>query len=111
MSRPWMPLHIGDYLAETSHLSPAEHGAYLLLLMHYWNSGVLPNDDQELARIIRASPGEWSRMKRKIAAFFDEGWVHGRIEAELKKSQLPLELRKKGDFWEIVWSSSGQKQE
>jgi uncharacterized protein YdaU (DUF1376 family) len=42
MSQPWMPLYVGDYIADTAHLSCAESGAYLHLIMHYWRAGSLP---------------------------------------------------------------------
>lgn len=86
MSRPWMPLYVADYLADTMHLSTAQHGAYLLLIMHYWRAGMLPRDDETLARITRMSAGEWNAARPTIAALFEDDWTHKRIDAELAKS-------------------------
>ena len=50
----WMPIFIGDYLRDTAELSDAEHGAYLLLLMHYWQkNGEMGSDVERLARVAR----------------------------------------------------------
>jgi len=86
MSIPWMPLYIADYLADTAHLSAAEHGAYLLLIMHYFRNGELPKDDKKLQRISRMTAREWEASRETIAAFFDADWKHKRIENEIDKS-------------------------
>jgi uncharacterized protein YdaU (DUF1376 family) len=86
MKRPWMPLYVADYRAKTTHLGAVEHGIYLLLIMHYWQEGGLPNDDRLLARIACATDTEWRRSKPIIEAFFEPGWKHGRIEEELAKA-------------------------
>ena len=96
MKRPWMPLYIADYLADTAHLSAAEHGAYLLLIMHYWRKGGLPDDDAQLARIARMSPEEWSKVRPIIEAFFEPGWTHKRIEKELAEVKQRTEAGRKG---------------
>lgn len=83
-----MPLYIADYLAKTSHLSAQEHGAYLLLIMHYWKNGGLPANAQQLQRICRLDADAWEDAKVVLAEFFeiDNGWRHPRIEEELAKS-------------------------
>jgi uncharacterized protein YdaU (DUF1376 family) len=70
MSRPWMPLYVADYLADTAHLSAAESGAYLHLIMHYWQHGGLPDHDELLRRISRMTPQEWRLSKTILAGFF-----------------------------------------
>lgn len=86
---PYMPLYVADYLADAAHLSTLQHGAYMLLIMTYWQRGEpLPDQDNRLARIARMSGKEWQDNRADLAEFFDvEGgvWVHGRIERELEK--------------------------
>jgi len=85
----WMPLYIGDYLADTMHLGAREHGAYLLLIMHYWRTGPLPNDDAQLAAIARVDLRTWrASVGPKVLPFFrvsDTILQHTRIETELRR--------------------------
>jgi uncharacterized protein YdaU (DUF1376 family) len=86
---PYMPLYVADYLADAAHLTTQEHGAYLLLIMNYWQRGEpLPNDDTRLARIARLGPREWSRIRDTLSEFFEVGcstWSHSRIDSELAR--------------------------
>lgn len=86
---PYMPLYVADYLADAAHLTTIEHGAYLLLIMNYWQRGeALPNDDARLARIVRMTKREWARHREALSEFFEiDGtrWKHGRIAAELAR--------------------------
>lgn len=94
MSAPaWMPFYPADYLAGTGHLTRAQHGAYLLLILHYWSKGGLPSDDRLLARIARMSDREWKAESGILAEFFDDGWHHPRIEKELEKARTKSEKR------------------
>lgn len=79
----WMPFYIADYLADTGHLSTVEHGAYLLLIMHYWQNGGLPSDDVKLLRITRLPLKEWLSIRDTIADLFGDDWHHKRIADEL----------------------------
>jgi uncharacterized protein YdaU (DUF1376 family) len=86
MSRPWMPLYVADYLADTRRLTTLEHGVYMLLIMEYWQTGSLPNDDDALARIVGLPTKEWMKARKAVAALFQPEWKHKRIEAELQRS-------------------------
>jgi uncharacterized protein YdaU (DUF1376 family) len=81
----WMPLYIGDYLADTMHLNTQQHGAYLLLLFHLWRRGSLPDDDTALAKISGLSTKEWNGTRPVLEPYFKVNaglWQHNRVERE-----------------------------
>nr|WP_281277049.1 DUF1376 domain-containing protein [Mesorhizobium loti] len=88
-----MPFYVRDYLADTGDLSTLEHGAYLLLIMHYWQRGSLPDDNKKLASIARASPEQWADIRPNIEGFFAPGWRHERVDDELEKARKAYEKR------------------
>lgn len=70
----------GDaYLADTTHLTTEEHGAYFLLLLAAWRQGdcALPDDDHKLARITGLTIRKWKAIRPTILGF----WIgeNGRI--------------------------------
>lgn len=92
---PYIPLWTDAYIADTPHLSTIQHGAYLLLLMVAWRSkeGILPADDNYLAKCVGMTKGQWYRHKPVLEAFFtvevivDKGvskpfWVQKRLLEE-----------------------------
>src|ERR1700730_7187726 len=85
MKRHWMPLYIADYLAGTAHLSTVEHGAYLLLLMHYWSKGAPPSNDEIARRVTRMTSHQWAKSLPILKSLFSEGWRHERLETEIAK--------------------------
>jgi uncharacterized protein YdaU (DUF1376 family) len=81
----WMPVFIGDYLADTMHLTTEQHGAYLLLLFHLWRRGSLRDDDAVLAKISGLGETAWNLHRPALAEFFkihDGLWQHGRVDKE-----------------------------
>lgn len=87
----WMPMYWADYLADTTHLTTEQHGAYFLLIGTYWRQGrPLPNDDKKLAQITRLSHADWIKVREEILCFFvaKNGRLHHkRIDQELKKAK------------------------
>lgn len=67
-----MPLDTDKYLADTTHLSTLEHGAYMLLLMASWRLPIpaLPDDDRILAKYARMGPRTWAKIKPAVMAFW-----------------------------------------
>lgn len=89
----WMPLYIGDYLSDTMHLNGAEHGAYLLLLMHHWRNGPLPDDDKSLAAIARTDTAAWVEVGPVVRAFFNPD-----ADGKLVQKRLVEERAKASDI-------------
>lgn len=83
---PYMQLYIADYLADTMHLSTEEHGAYLLLMFNYWQTGrAIPKN--RLAKIARVSDSRWAELQIALKEFFEddgENWIHLRIERDIE---------------------------
>jgi len=85
----WMPIWIGDYLADTRRLTTEQHGAYLLLIFDYWRQGPLPNDDAALAQIVGLPEGRWKKHRPTIERFFQlKGgqWHQKRIDREIEQA-------------------------
>lgn len=108
MKRAWMPLYVGDYLGDTGHLSTSQHGAYLLLMMHYWRKGELPDDDKQLAAITKLPLRIWMDSKETLQAFFYEGWKHKRIDTELARMEKISVRRSEAGYKGGIRSAMGR---
>ena len=94
----YMPLWIGDYLGDTMELSQSDHGAYLLLLMHYWRRGPIPNDRKIIYGITRCSNERhyknatnilnkyFKLVTTQLADPLTAQWRHSRADQELLKA-------------------------
>ncbi len=86
---PYMPFYVADFKADTAHLTLAQRGVYMELIMNYWQTGkALNNADERLASVVGLQRSNWLKIKYLLAEFFSidgDIWTHGRIEAELEK--------------------------
>lgn len=88
MSLPWFPFNIKDFLANTKRLNTEAKGAYLCLMLDYYEQEKgAPDDDDVLAAITELPLDAWKRHRKVIEPMFDihDGrWFHSRIDAEIK---------------------------
>jgi uncharacterized protein YdaU (DUF1376 family) len=92
MANPWYPFFPGDYARDTSHLTLSEHGAYRLLLDHYYSTGrPIPADPERAFCICRAFTSELqSSVRSVLKQFFTEtpdGWRNQRADRQIEKQQ------------------------
>jgi uncharacterized protein YdaU (DUF1376 family) len=68
----FMPFYIRDYVMDTLHLTLEEDCAYRRLLDVYWLSGArgLPDNDADLARMIRVDLPTWEKVRPRVITFF-----------------------------------------
>lgn len=96
----WFPLYIGDYMADTLHLSTVEHGAYFLILCAYYkNHGPLPDDDQILSKIARLTHSDWLSVRLAIRSLFEieAGMlVQRRADSEIEKIKKLQAAKREG---------------
>ncbi|MEM8615327.1 MAG: DUF1376 domain-containing protein [Pseudomonadota bacterium] len=100
MGKAYFPLYVGDYRKDTYHLGPREHGAYLLLLFHLWESdGTMPDDVRLVRRITGLSTSEmrttWHKHLRPFFRVENGEISHPRVVAELEKRAKTLQKRSK----------------
>jgi len=83
---PYIQLYVADYLADTMHLTTEEHGAYLLLIMNYWQTAK-PIPKKRLASVARLSNDRWKSVEVSLNEYFTEDeqgcWYHSRIAQDL----------------------------
>lgn len=93
-----MMLWTNDYLADTSHLTTVQHGAYLLLLICMWRAGgSLPNDDRLLARYAGLPLDKWRKVSPEVRALLTvegERITQLRLKLEFKKTSGLIEKRR-----------------
>lgn len=83
---PYMQFYVADYLADTTHLTAEEHGAYMLLLFSYWQTGK-PLRIDRLATVARIPNDRWPSVAETLSEFFHvtaTHWVQFRVEADLE---------------------------
>ncbi|WP_454864555.1 YdaU family protein [Pseudomonas rhizophila] len=83
---PYMQFYVADYLADTSHLTTEEHGAYMLLLFSYWQTGK-PLRIDRLSTIARIPNDRWTSVADTLSEFFhitETHWVQFRVESDLE---------------------------
>lgn len=94
---PYMRLWTDAFIGDTGHLSAAETGAYIMLLMCAWRTPgcCLPDDDKRLARMARCTPHQWAKVKVEIMQLWDlkDGkWTQKRLTVEHKFSTSKRQL-------------------
>jgi len=110
---PYMQLYVADYLADTMHLTTEEHGAYLLLIMNYWQTGK-PLPVNRLQSIAKLSSARWTSVERALNEYFNEvdgEWHHDRVDMELGKVRAKSAQASRAGKASAAARSTGQQKQ
>lgn len=91
----WMPLYIGDYLADTAHLDAERSGCYLHWLMHYWRKGPLPTSIPALIQIGKLCSEDAPSIAQALLDDFFEIQSDGKYHQRRIDEELQLATGKK----------------
>lgn len=88
-------LYVGDYQRDTAHLSITEHGAYMLMLQHYYATEKPLPTGKALHRMLRVQDKAERDAIDAVASQFwretPEGLVNDRADAEIRKATAQAE--------------------
>lgn len=94
----FIKLYIGDYLRDTGTLSVAEHGAYMLMLLHHYATERPLPEGRELHRLIRAETKvERDAADSVLGRFWSKtgtGWVNARAAKEFERADAVSETNR-----------------
>ena len=101
------PFHIGDYQSHTSFLSPIEDITYRRCLDYYYlHESPLPNDLDELLRMLRLNDAEaLEYVLNKFFTLQDGRWFNKRADREI--AAYLAKSKKASDSAKMRWHSEG----
>lgn len=106
----WMPLRLTIWRKGTAFFSPAERGAYMELILAYWELGPLPTDDDVLQQLARVPDAKtWRAVRGKVLAKFNEidgTLTHVRIDEE--RTVALQNYKRKSDAGKVGGQASAQ---
>ena len=87
----WMKVYVAETQRISMTLSLEEFGAYMLLVLFYWqNHGPFPDDPKRLARMCNVSEKRFSEMREVLTDHFeirDGEWQSPRLDHEIEEAR------------------------
>jgi uncharacterized protein YdaU (DUF1376 family) len=94
----FIKLYIGDYMRDTGTLTVAEHGAYVLMLLHHYGTERPLPQGRELHRLLRAeSKADREAIDSVVKRFWqvtEEGLVNNRAGKEMQRAEHQREVNR-----------------